>query len=65
MNVSNPIRNAFVIFQRLYLFIHERHRERDTDTGKGRSRLLEGSSMWDLIPGLWDHTPSWRQTLNH
>ena len=39
----------------IYLFIRgpERKREREAiDTGRGRSRLLAGSPMWDLIPGL-------------
>ena len=31
-------------------------RERGRDTGRGRSRLHAGSPMWDLIPGLQDHT---------
>ena len=43
----------------IYLFM------RDTDIGRGRSRLPMGSSMWDSIPGLWDHDLSQRQTLNH
>ena len=54
-------------FKRFYLFIHERHteRERGRETGRARSRLHAGSPMWDSIPGLWDHTLSWRQMLNH
>ena len=46
----------------IYLFICERPRERDmhthphTPTHRGRSRLHAGSLMWDLIPGLQDHT---------
>ena len=45
----------------IYLFIHsfmiDRKREVG-DTGRGRSRLHAGSPMWDLIPGLQDHTLS-------
>ena len=40
-----------------------RHTHRGRDTGRGRSRLLVGSLMWNLIPGLQDHTLS--QRLNH
>ena len=47
----------------IYLFM--KHRERGRDTSRGRSRLLTGSPMWDLIPGPWDHSLSWRQTPNH
>ena len=46
------------------LFIHERHRERGIDTGRGRSRHHTGSTMWDLILGLWDHALGQRQTLS-
>ena len=54
---------------KIYLFIHERHtqrerereRERGRDLGRGRSRFHAGSPMWDLIPGLQDHT----QPLSH
>ena len=38
---------------------------RDAERGKGRSRVPVGSLMWDLIPGLSDHTLSQKQTLNH
>ena len=38
----------------------ERERERRRDTGRGRSRLHATSLMWDLIPGLQDHTPGCR-----
>ena len=41
-----------------------RKRERGTDTGRGRSMLHAGSLMWDLIPGLQDHTLDQRQALN-
>ena len=34
-----------------------RDRERGRDTGRGRNRLHAGSPMWDLIPGLQNHTP--------
>ena len=40
-------RNFFKI-----LFIYERHRERGRDIHRGRSRLPQGSSMWDLNPEL-------------
>ena len=48
------------------LFICERHREREggTDTGRGRSRLQARGPMWDLNPGLQDHTLGRKQTLN-
>ena len=54
------------IILRFYLFIHERP-ERDTarDRGGGRSSLHAGTPMWGSIPGLQDHTLSWRQVLNH
>ena len=32
-----------------------RDTERDTDIGRGRSRLSEGSPVWDSIPGSRDH----------
>ena len=60
-----PSRKSFFVFQRFYLFIHERHTERGRDIGSGRSRLPEGSPRWDSIPGPWDHNLSQRQTLNH
>ena len=37
---------------------------RGRDIGRGRSRLHAASPMWDLIPGLQDHTLSRRQMLN-
>ena len=33
--------------------------------GIGRSRLPDGSLMWDSIPGPWDYDLSQRQMLNH
>jgi len=48
--------------KRFYLFM--RDTEREADTGRGRSRLPVGSPMQDLIPGLWDHALSRRQTFN-
>ena len=42
-----------------------RDTQRGRDTGRGRSRLPAGSPMWDLIPGLQDHTLSQRQMLNY
>ena len=47
------------------LFICSWETQRGRDTDGGRSRLPVGSPMWDLIPELWDHALSWRQTLNH
>ena len=51
-------------FLRFYLFIHERHTQRGRDISRGRSRLPEGSPMWDSIPGLQDHALGRRQVLN-
>ena len=45
-------------------FIHQRHTERDRDIYRGRSRLPEGSLIWDSIRGPQDHNLSQRQTLN-
>ena len=45
-----------------------RHRERSRDTGRGKSRLLEGSPMWDSIPGPPGSQPKLKadaQPLNH
>ena len=55
------------IFKRFYLFIHERQRERERgqSIGRGRNRLLTGTPMQDLIPGLRDQALSRRQMLNH
>ena len=41
-----------------------RDRERGRDIGWGRGRLLEGTPMWGLIPGLQDQALSLRQMLN-
>ena len=49
----------------IYLFMRETDREARRDMGRGRSRLHAGSLMWDLIPELWDHALSRKQTLNH
>ena len=38
-------------FLRFYLFTHKRHTERGKDIGQGRSRLPEGSPIWDSILG--------------
>ena len=57
--------NFFFFKKRFYLFIHERHTERGRDTSRGRNRLLEGSLMWDVIPGFQDHDLSQRQMLDH
>ena len=43
----------------------EKERERGRDKGRGRSRLHAENLMWDLIPGLQDHTLGQRQVLNH
>ena len=40
----------------IYLFMRDAERERGRDTGRERSRLQAGSPVWDLIPGLQDHT---------
>ena len=61
---SESLTQSRIFFLKIYLFIHERHRERGRDIGRGRNRLLEGSPVWDSILVLWDHTLSWRQTLN-
>ena len=42
------------------IFIYSWETQRGRDTGRGRSRSL----MWDLIPGLQDHTLGQRQVLN-
>ena len=44
----------------IYLFMRreregKREREREAETQGKRSRLHEGSLMWDSIPGLQDH----------
>ena len=44
-------------FLRFYLFIHERHTERGRDIGRGRSRLHEGSPMWEPDVGPHPRTP--------
>ena len=51
---------GYLIFLKkiLYLFIHKRHKERGRDIGRRRGRLLTGSPIWDLIPGLWDQALS-------
>ena len=55
----------FIFFLKILFIFHERHTERGRDTGRGRSRLPEGSPIWDSIPGHQDHDLSQRQTLNH
>ena len=47
-----------------YLFNHERHTERQRDRQR-ENQAPHRSLMWDLIPGPWDYTMSWRQTVNH
>ena len=39
--------------------------KRGRDLDRGRSRLPVGSSMWDSLPGRWDHALSQRQPLDH
>ena len=56
----------FFFFQ--ILFIHERQRDIEEETqAEGEAGFPQGGwwLMWDSIPGSWDHTLSWRQTLNH
>ena len=48
----------------IYLFMRDTERGR-AETGRGRCRLHVGSLMRDSVPGLQDHTLSWRQMLNH
>ena len=48
--------NLALFFKRFYLFMIDTERERGRDTGRGSSRLHARSPMWDLIPGLQDHT---------
>ena len=55
------LESFFFLFLKIFFFIYS---ERGRDTGRGRSRLHEGSPMWDSIWGLQDHTLSRRQTLN-
>ena len=69
--VSGPLDSTTRLRRRLFflkiLFIYswETYTYRGRDIGRRRSSLLGGSLMWDLIPGSWDHTLSWRQMLNH
>ena len=42
----------------------EKERERERERERQRSRLPAGSPMWDLIPGLQDHTLGQRPMLN-
>ena len=53
-------------FTRFYLFIWESvgERERKKEQGEGQREKQEQSWSWDLIPGLWGHDLSRRQTLN-
>ena len=44
--------------------MRNKERERGRDIDRGRNRLHAGSLMWDLIPGLQDHTLGQRQVLN-
>ena len=57
---TRPSITSFLSFKkfliRFYLFMKDTDRGRDT--GRGRSRLSEGSSMWDLIQGSQDHARS-------
>ena len=43
-----------------------RDTEKEAETqAKGEAGSLQGSLMWDLIPGPWDHALSPRQMFNH
>ena len=78
LNILNKQRNDGILgykvnknfilfyFSRFYLFIHERQteRKRGRDIDRGRCRLHAGSSIWDWISGLCNHTLSQRQMLN-
>ena len=58
-----------IIFLKKILFIYswETQRGRSRDTGRGRSRLPEGSLMWDSIPGpgSWPEPKAEAQPLSH
>ena len=57
--------NCFFFFFKI-LFTYSWDTERGREKGRNRrSKLHARSPMWDLIPGLRDHTLSWRQPLNH
>ena len=53
--------HGFILFVKDFIYLFMRERERGRDTGRGRSRIHAGSPMWDLIPGLQDHTPGYRR----
>ena len=52
------------IFFKDFIYSFMRDMERGRDIGRGRSRLLAGILMWDLIPGLQDHSLGQRQAPN-
>ena len=62
-SMGRPV--VFLLRLFIHSFILKRQRQRGGDIGRWRSRLLKGSPIWDLIPELWDHTLSRRQTLNY
>ena len=48
-----------------FICLFMRDTQRGRATGRGRNRLSVGRPIWDSIPGLWCHTLSQRQMLNH
>ena len=54
----------FYYYFKDFIYLFMRHRERQRHRQR-RSRLPEGSPMWDLIPRPWDHARSQRQMFNH
>ena len=59
------LKSVLFIFQRFYLFTHERYTERGRDISRGRSRPPIGSLMQGLTLRPQDHDLSQRQMLNH
>ena len=56
--------------KRFHLFIwqtkitnRQRGRQRERERGK-QVPCWAGSPRWVLVPGLWDHDPSWKQRIN-
>ena len=60
---SQVVISKFSFYFIIYLLMRDTKRGRDI--GRGRSRLPEGSLMWDSIPEPWDHHLTQRQMLNH
>ena len=49
-----------------FIFVFRKDTDREAETqAEGETGSLQGSPMWDLIPGVQDHDLSRRQTLNH